>query len=387
MGVRLIYISLVLYLYIGCQYDNDPLIYKIGEVKYETGYLSNHRFVDIFCDIRDGKDYIYFGEPTTKKLITVFDMFGKRKVIIPLDNVIKKINTIENIKIISWDTILIFGAHNNKIANIDSLGNIRSIIMLDKRVKYGTGEILEHITSQYSEFYSNGTLYFKNMFVSASKESEVPQVNSYFGFALNIPYFLKVQNLISIDDIKYTFGLDSFYRRFMSDSIAMSEPAYFSLCNEKIVVFSIFTDTLYIVDTAFLKIMNKIKIVSSYSKLFSKPFNVNKLSGYQEYLNYILKNNGSINRVYCNPINNNYIIIALHENKQDPKLERTIWTYSVIIYTDEGKKIGEQLLEDAYLIPAATLLYKGNLYISTNSLLNPGYNEKIEKYDIYKLPD
>ena len=178
-------------------------------------------------------------------------------------------------------------------------------------------------------------------YAAPSRESENLGPKEYFKEALDFPYFLRIENVLDTGAIKYEFGLKKFYRRFMSDSVAMTELFRYSVDDGGVLISSVFSDSLYMIKDDLSDVNNVFQIKSDVTGIGVAPVNLLE-DDYSSYLLDIVRYKGYISRAYFDIGHNVYVVVVSSEHKKG-RPESHFFTFC--IYSPEGVKLNEITLK------------------------------------------
>jgi hypothetical protein len=356
---------------------------KIGEITFHTGFLANHRFIGIYDDQSSRSQLFYFGDPTTHKIIKFFSMSGIYEFTIPLKAAIDSLGDISHFQVVSPDTVVVFGQHNNQIVMVNKKGDVWKSLDLNKIVEPYNNFKLSYVTTYSGSCIDHNEMYLHLEYLSKTDTTATLTPKYYFAEALYVPYFLKLSDPYDQKKISIQFGLDNFYKRFMTDSVAMSELVRYSVLNNKIAVFSIFSDSLYLITKDSLHISNIIKIESDYTKIGAQPIDLYSDEDYADYLQNIVRFKGYIAKVIYDRDHSLFLIAISCENKKRVPLARD---FSYCFYNDDGSKIDEIFFSKEDFDPGLLYSCRGKYYVALKSNPNMGNTEqKSNKFGIYEI--
>lgn len=320
---------------------------------FQPKMRCNPKFVGCYNDNIIKEELFYFGDPVTAKRIDFFTLTGVKKLSIPLDSSSMKIGGIKHFQIISIDTVLVFSEHSGKIAIINSKGNVWKYWDLAKDVKPYNNFNLTYTTPYTTSFVSRDSVYLHVGYISSGKGIPSPQAIDYFKESLLVPYMIRVFNVYG-DTLRYEYGIDSFYLRFMTFDKAMTELTKHSLVNNRIIINSQFSDSLYLYNMG-MDLESAFKVSSKFSDVRIEPVELTSNEEFFRYGKEVVPYGGSIERVVFIPSYNVYMIEVMLSRKQKAK---SPYEFSFLLYKSNGQKIGEQRF--------SSKIYKGNYYYYSN---------------------
>ena len=363
-----------------CVNDGQLTFVKVDELEFHPGFLSNHKYIGI---INENERMFYFGDPVTNKKIKFFRMNGELAYTVPLQSALSKVNSIKHFQVVSLDTILVFGDYNGKIAVIDRKGEIWRYRDLTKEVKPYNNVKVYYSTSYSGRFYQNGTLFMHFDYAAEHPEDENLQPKEYFAYALDYPYFLKIDNVLDTGLLDYSFSLNRFYRRFMSDSCAMTEPFRYSLLGNQMLISSIFSDSLYFISENFDRVESAIQIKSNRTSIGVRPVRLFE-EDYMEYLNEEVSRKGYIAKVLYDKNKDFYLVVVCGKySKSAPEDYEVTYCF----YSRNGDKIEEVTFPIKKFTPKLIFEHDSKYHILVKTQGERKFNPEIDnyKFNVYEI--
>ena len=360
---------------------------KSAEYLFDVGFLSNHKFMGVISsELAPTGDtnrvLFYFGDPITQKKIKFFNADNNLVYTTPLLLVHDTLDGIRHFEIFAKDSILVFGAHNDKLAIVNFSGEILGVLHFESRIKPYLDWWLDYYPTYSGSCVDKNDLFLYVQFYSLSKKIPTNPPTTFFADALNAPFFLRIRNFADSIKMEYTFGLFNFYRRFMNDSMAMTELVRYNVENNQLILFSLFSDTLYFINEDSLTIDHAFRIESSFTSVSSPPVRLTSTQAYQDYLKNVLRYKGYISKVMFDDKHSIYVILVAHTF--NPEKNRTR-DYSLCLYNSNGEKIQDLSWPEAEGEAGIIYQYGSNYYIlnvENNDLKNQGYKVKYEQYKL-----
>ena len=239
-----------------------PLIYKSGII-----------------NCTPDSSLLYFYNPATYSRIDFFSAHQHLVKTVSLKKVKRKCLAINNIAVVSPDSIFILSDHTNQIFLIDGNGNVlNQRIFLDSSVAHFKLELTSSLLSGF--LFNDDQLVFKCSYYPAERNN---RFRNYYSYNRQSCYFAS----ISIYDVfnpacKLKFHLKGFYNYFLANGDCNVEPPYYVFEKNNILMGSTYSDTVYILDRDFT-LKHKIKLQSQYTPAIKcRPMRYN-ISG-EDYL-------------------------------------------------------------------------------------------------------
>lgn len=323
------------------------------EVTFQIGFQSSAKYTGVYYDKTLKKEIIYFAEPVTRKCLKTFDLFGNIIDSILLVNALDYLGEIEGISVISKDTIIVNSLYTNKYAIINSQGKCWHTVDLNNAMQNINNNIYELYTSvmpssiKFQDFLIFNCSWRYNSIDRLNNNepaNDLDYLKYFYKNTLHSPYFIKVNDYIS-QTPNVEFGLFSFYNQISEFPKVFVEPPFFKILNDKIFVFSTYSDFLFVVNPYDLEILEKIKITSRYTDIGIKApsISMETIPYLEKIINDEARTKGYINRIYYNTIDKEYIVEVVHELKKDDvsKANIVFRPFSIIVFNESFTKYNE----------------------------------------------
>lgn len=346
MKIQIIIFLFISYLFSSCNQKE----HHIENVIFNTGFEPRKVFV---CNVKSKKANefsVYFAEPVTKKIIKFFDLNGEYKDSINLKPIASKIANVENISVISRDTILMYFA--DKIIAINRFGTITHSKELPLENTNGdffifgsptisnftnnTSQIILYHDWRYNK--NEPDLNFKEYYANYFEKPMYSRISDFFGDSINVSYS---EN-------------SSLYKEIYSKpKIFLETPKYIQLGNE-FYAFSLYSNKIFKFNINDFKLSNSFIIESQYTSVGSEALdliqensiNLGKKTG------EIAKNSGRIGTILHNSTKNEFYVLIYHKTNYQKIEDISLRPFSIIKYNKEFIKIKE--------IPFTNEIYKGS---------------------------
>lgn len=360
---------------------------KSAEYSFDVGFLSNHKFMGVIgSELAPTGDtnriLFYFGDPITQKKIKFFNAYNNLVFTTPLFLAHDTLDGIRHFEIFGKDSIIVFGAHNDKLAIINFAGEILGVLSFESRIKPYLDWWLDYYPTYSGSCIDKNNLFLYVEYYSPSKEIPPSPPTTFFANALNAPFFLKIRNFADTNKMEFTFGLFNFYRRFMNDTMAMTELVRYNVERDELILFSIFSDSLYFINKDSLTIDRTFRVRSSYTSVSSPPVRLTSTQAYEDYLKQVLRFKGYISKVMFDDKYDMYMILVAHTFNPEKDTSRV---YSLCLYSADGKKLQDLTWPQTDGEAGIIYQYGGSYYIlnvENRDRKKEGYQVKYEQYEL-----
>lgn len=348
-------------------------------VSFNTGFRVSPRFSGIYVDKVSGDELLFFAEPVTRKCIKRFTLNGEFKDSVLLGEAKKYLGKIDRIRVISVDTIILCSVETNRVAFVDRNGRCWK--------KLDLGPILfreqcKHYSLSAMDIERN-SLYFHlswQVDVCDLMDNKIPVdhfENSRYRDRqiFNSPYLLRINNIFS-DSLSYKFGLDSFYSNISSKPKAFVEDANFLVDEEFIIVYSKYSNSVFLVDSGNLRVAKKWNLESPKTKIGIEALDAEvKHNVYlQDKIQLLLDTKGYVIGVYRDGRTRHLLVLVNHEvDVNSSNGEKGVHRpFSLMIFDQQLVKRDEKIF-------AGDLLQSNFCLMSAQGLLIHHQNKANEK--------
>lgn len=362
----------------------------IKEITFNVGYPVSPKYTGTFKFKEN--EYFYFGDVTTKKCINIFTFNGDQKWNIPLNSVINDGGEIDDVSIISPDTIIILTLYTNKLYFIDRKGNCWKKLFLDSVIKPANGDKFEYCSSIIQDFSLNKNSLILHCSWRANDKTIAPTqdlsyVKYFYDNVFKAPCFLKITNIFE-DDITYKFGLNNFYSTMVDSPHVMDDARFYYHYENKLFCFSTFSNKILEIDADLLTIKKEVIINSSYTNIGCKPIPINETTLYkiQDLVTATGRTDGAINRFLYDEYRKLFYVIVAHEIKPELQKEnKYVRPWSFIIYDTSFNKLKEFPFAAKSYNYFNTIVCKEGILISNNFNTLPDYDKTKERFMLFKV--
>jgi hypothetical protein len=378
MKYRIIILFFTLFGFLSCKHTNNLEINKKG-LRFDIGFESRSKFEGTIYNKISQNTSFYFADPVTEKKVIFFDIDGRKTDSISLSKGLKIIQHIEDIVIISKDSVLLSNKYNGNIVLVDSQGEIIQNVFLDQYDQYGN-----YYEYNFS-FIGNNSYQQKTMLMALSwygnknelennTPSPLEQAKNYYTRFAQAPYFMKVESLFCNKPPKQTYYLSNFYNQFVDESSVMVEGKLYHVTDNKVFVFSSFSKDLYVYNWDNFSFIKKIQIIPNEESVAKPPIlDEHTISDIQESLNKELQTKSIISN------------IGYMRNKEKYIVVRRKYIFQSNINTGPNLEI---LVFDKNLEGKETFSFEGNKYhwygsfITEDGIMLLQNNEKNKQYGV-----
>jgi hypothetical protein len=251
------------------------LVNPCSSLQFETSMTFYPNDSGYILDSKTGNDYFYFCNQSTDCQIEVFNLEGRLVKTIGINEALKKVGETVSVSVISMDTILVSSFYTNKLVAINSDGEIWFYLDIDKVLTEDVRNMYEFWLLPHTTFTCKGeTLYFKayprfDKIVYAHKANDLSleeQNFLYYKEYYNSPCFFKLSDYFS-ESPNFEFGLSNIYHNICTDNSNFSEYPKYSYINDKLIFFSTFSSSIFIINPDTFIIEKTIDLSSEYTTI------------------------------------------------------------------------------------------------------------------------
>lgn len=370
--IKLVIVFVILTL--GCCKQPNVLKHKVIGIK-RTIEIPKQTYSKSgsFYESSMNTELLYFTEPVTLKNIKIFDTNGSFVDSVPLNQAISELDEIQSITILSLDTIIISSFISPKIVFLNRYGNCYKTINIEDILPDSLKSSYEYYPSITYNYLDNANCIFfrswpnyhkilseNNMYTNSMNTN----MYNYYKYFYESPFLFKLD--VNGDSTNYNFGCYNIYKNICDNNYLFDEVPNFKILNNKVFIWSIYSNLLFEVDPNSLEIQNKINVNSEYTKTYTDPIkidttNLEEQLKLQQDLNIY---GGKIFNVFYNCLEKQYYLIIKHEvtNRNDSNSKKT---FSIIIYNETFQKSKEYMMDETkYLYSSAIMLEEGLMFLT-----------------------
>lgn len=331
-------------LFSGCKNNPNPEIVNV--VEFPVGFMTAPKNTGTFYNLDSSEENIYFADPVSNKCIKTFTLDGTLIDSIPLQEAIKNIGTVDGISILHRDTILINSVITNQLVAINHKGKVWLKKDLNYILKTDDGNTYELSSSVLPNSQSNANeLIFRSQFAENKLdevENRVPKtrfdyLKYFYQKFIASPHLVKINDVFS-EKPKVTFGTNSFYESLSDSLIVPIEVSFFKLVNNHIILFTNYSDEVFLINSENMKISESFKITSDFTAVGIKP-PLFSPETFNELDFTMAKTKPFINQLFYNPNTQEYYVIVMHDiSTINIEKEGLYRPFSVIVYDSAFKR-------------------------------------------------
>ncbi len=360
-----------------CQSQNDTRHLKpIGEKEYVNGFKGTSKYKVI-----KGVEYICHSELVTHKKIIGESLDGSKIYNIDLKPVFEMFGPIGAVDILDWDNIYVMPHYSTYIVLIDGNGMFKRKIDLSRFIQQ----------DEYYELMSfKGEFIFKDTSMIFCLDVEPQKLTERYDKVLardsvirKMPIFIKIDNFMK-DSLVCHLGAEDLYPRFSTENILTVEPKQYRFVNDQIIFTSMYSDSIYIINSKTLKVAKAIKIHSKYTGLIIDHLTREDVENSSTLsLTYNSYTNGYISNVVYDQLSHHYLVLVAHKPKNTiaeiMSGSHSRSGCSVIVLDSLFNQIDEIKLDEQKYNTHCLSTSKG-LYLASNSMHSNDSNY-YEKYN------
>ena len=154
LSLYILFIAVILLC--SCANNDKKNDYKIQITKrvYEMDFFPNHMYSGILFDRELNQELLYFGDLVTTKKIVFFDLEGTKIHTVHLKDAVKNsLYGINNISVVSMDTILLLENYTNTLVLVNSKGE--ELKKIDLSLYHSDQYLVEFNSSIFGDFSYN----------------------------------------------------------------------------------------------------------------------------------------------------------------------------------------------------------------------------------------
>lgn len=343
-------------------------------------------FVNSYYDNILKQDVVYFCGRGVKKELKFFNLKGKLLKIISLKNVLKKIDEIGGVSVISLDTIVINSNYSNQVLLLNSEGEVwKEIDASSKLIDKDSNqyEIMASLDANNKSIDNFIYACYWQSNIEDKKLKREPRGNldylTYFYKNYQTsPHIISLSNLLD-SNVKIDYHLHNFYKQISKETRIFAEPPFYTVQNQSIFVYSIYSDYLFHYSKTNFSLQNKIKISSDFTKIGTSLMKLNEtnLQNGQDSATYKINYEGRIIKLMYYTARNQYYCLIKHQ-QFNQTLASSLKSFSLLIYNSNFIKLKEYAFENTnYDYNNALLTTKGLLLLKNDTTKSLIKDEKV----------
>lgn len=323
-------------------YELTPL----KELTFKSGFAS----WNIKCISYEESECIAIADFVTHKKIVIHNL-ESQKIIheIPLKKIIEKGDKIRSFEFLDDEAVLISTLYTNRLYSCSFDGSIIRQIELNDYCP--TEEILEFTAGTDKFIYKNSLIWcsdlvydqqnLKNGFYSSPEDFEIQHKKR--------PFLVKINNYLS-DSLFLSFGMENFYSRFVDSNLVCIEGKGIRILDERLFLYSNFTDTIYEVCPKTLQLKYCYGISSKYTRIGYTPptqYDIEKNNAHIEFA----KTKGYIYNLLFYPKNGVFLVVLRHNSNPVAGSDQKSRPWSILICDHEFSILDEIKMDESRYAP------------------------------------
>ncbi|HLP14176.1 MAG TPA: hypothetical protein VK177_19750 [Flavobacteriales bacterium] len=369
-----------------------------GEIVFDVGFPGNHKHADVYYHLPDSTEYFYFGNTVTNKAINIFTFDNKLKWSIPLNEVLKNCDAIDNFGIIDPDTVLVLSQYSNLLFWVNSKGECYNKVWLDTVVINEKGDFFEFSSSIYQTFVvDRSTLFLAGAWKLnenyAPEKGSKDYLLSWFNKGMRKAAQVLQVKIKGTEIRGYTYGAYGLYDAIVTNNHSMvSDPPYMAFGGNKYFKTSVASDKIFEINPVDMKIIGKHQVLSDETKIGCSPYDCSpdlegKKSGFSDWVATSMRITGNINRIMYDPFRKFYYVSVYYAvPKETPDEENgSIRDWSLLVYDTAFNKISETKFKGRQYSCGHQVVCRKGLLISTTFLDREDYDSKKTTFKLFKI--
>lgn len=359
----------------------DSLNHK-SELLFKLGFPNSRVLNGGLTFSNDTSEYLFFCNPSVGKSINIFSSNAQVEYIIPLNEIFQKGEEIRDIQILSFDTIFVVSQRTNNIYIINSLGQIWRTINLEHMLIYDNIKY-EVIPSFKHNFYYKGSLYFGLVIKDYPRKTysnKLEMLQSNLKLESKSPFICKINGIFN-DSLSIEFGLFGFLSNFYDSSYYLNDFRVYYPIENKLILTSIYSDMVFVVNIFNLKLENQHKLSSNYSKINIVPIKLDQHINNPGNYNQALVQQGHIDVVHFCSEDKRFYIKVRHD-RDSLMIINDKFPFSIITLDKNFRTLFEsQILDQNYVCNPVFISNK--ILIPDNSPIKNNYDRNRFKYSVF----
>ncbi len=389
-------VLLTVFLVVACSNAQEPKQASITPVKnleWQLGYSPIEQHSGSFINKADGEEYIYFSEPSTKKVLDILTLDGELKWHISLAALNSLNERVEGFQVLSPDSILVVSMYTNHLYCFNSKGEVWKHIDLNPLLeKLGGGKHEVFVPSYGGHFYKNDALLFLGT-SSIELENEpsweqIDIIRSTYNIANKSPQCFQFSNIFS-DSIKVRSGLTAYTTKYLcgKDSMALGAFQYL-LAKDKLIRYSEHSNQFHLVSNSTLEVVDTVFARSEHTSVGCTPLLVELKNFESGAIVETRQTQGCMVQMVHDHYRNLYYLSVKHDVRNRKDLDdvrdgRGPW--SLMIYNSDLELLNEILMPEQTYAPENLIVCKQGLLIGTNRREYKTYEHDKAKYELFEV--
>lgn len=343
---------LIICLFFSCVKKDIKTLKYIKNYTFYSGFNSGNRQIVKL----NGEEFIFYADYNTFKKIVIHSFIKNEVQEVDLSKIINRGEKIFGYEVVNLDSIYVLTRYTSKVFLINNKGNIKQEIDFNQ---YSSIKNKYELMRSSSPFLYNDTTFI----FSLDYRVDTGTVKENHNNGKKEATLFKVNNFKK-DSLSCKLGLYNLYNNFTTENDFSIEGNNFTFINERIIFYSAYSDTLYIINPITLALDDKVKITSEFSQVHINPVKItDQLSGKSD-LNKNFKSNGQIRGLLYDSRKNKYFCFVTHK----PKKKVNPW--SIIVLDEKFNKIDEVKMDHTKYSSSGVMTDEGILISNYYETLN-----------------
>jgi len=365
-------ILLVFYLiFIGCKNKEKQTGYVntfsiTDTITFTIDFFPKLRCSGSYFDKKHSRTLIYFSEPTTRKVLKIFDDNALELYSVNLEKAEKYLNgDVYNLTFFSLDTIVLSGFYNNRLAYINAQGELWKTAELNNLLQKDEFWYELHPASNNGNMRKENALLLYSSYIDNPNTSSKLSIYQWYKNYFESYSFFYIDNVFA-DTLSGEFKVKGLYKNLYNKLYGFSEPNFYGIVNEKIFVFTMYSDHFFVFDATTFELIKKVQLHSDYTKIGIEPIELTEknINTYQDVLNKKTRRVGYVKDILYDEKTKNYLLQLHHENFDRFRSNK----FSILLLDENFNKKGEVSFTDGKLKAFCPIQTdKGFMFYSNNN--------------------
>lgn len=285
------------------------------------------RLSGVFRDPGSRREYAYFGDAVTHKVLLIYSLDSGTVDTVPLARAMERVGEVASLALVAADTVIVSGMYTNRLAVIDGRGDVIRESDLTRSLTRSDGARYEIWASPTSSFLMGRRCWFEIDLVASSLEgadsaagTAAEEIVRFYRLRSTIPRLAWVDPFLP--EPVATLALDSFYHRLRLDGFDTSEPSRYSCTNGCVFAYSSYSPVIHVLrgeDGSLLKVL---EVRSVHTPVSMRPIRLDGTDmNLQDSVNARLPTEACIQTVAFDASSAHYAVVLVHRIPPDARPE------------------------------------------------------------------
>lgn len=339
-------------------------------ITFNTGFETSYRYSGAFTEPGTPTEYLYFADPVTAKCLKIFTLKGELTDSVPLGKALQFIQDINGLSVRSKDTIILNSAYSNLLAIVNRKGDLIKKMEMDTLFKDNSGDHYELYSSFLAQkLFSNSIIFHSEWRYNVHDKKDANALKDLLHFNrknYRAPYFCKVSYS---GKPTITAGFNDFYPGFCNSNDMLSDIPRYTCVNNKLLVHTVYSNRLFVVDPTTLKLEKVVEIHSMLTTIGTKPCEITDevIGRTQELSDSIMSTTGQCFGCFYNEQDSCYYLFIYHAVPSS--LEKEIGykklPYSILKMEADFSNFTEYKMDAATYFGGFSIMTQQGLLINT----------------------